>query len=150
MSAAQISALPVSQYARLTGREFKITAEPEPEPALVSPPGQDPAGVIAAQHPEHAAEDPGTDFQALTMRQYSQIRGQLGIGQSRQEGVGIMNQSGSSWADAARRQPGRSSWQGANVVEPPRLEGRQERRGDMRDYRSASARFSTPGNSFQI
>jgi hypothetical protein len=82
MSAAQISALPVSQYARLTGREFKITAEPVPEPALVSAPGQDPAGVMAAQHPQHATEDPGEDFQNMTMSQYEQIRGQIGIGRS--------------------------------------------------------------------
>jgi hypothetical protein len=82
MSATQINALPVAEYARRTGRSIKVEPEPVAEAVPVSAPGQDPAGVIAAQHPPHATEDPGTDFQAITMDEYSQIRDQIGIGRS--------------------------------------------------------------------
>jgi hypothetical protein len=80
-TAREIETMPLDEYARLTGREFGVI-EPAAPPAEPSQPGQDPAGVMAAQHPEHATEDPGVDFRNLTMRQYERVREQLGIGRS--------------------------------------------------------------------
>ena len=70
MSADEIEQMSFAEYAARTGREFKVTPVAEAEPV---PAGQDPAGVMAAQHPQHATEDPGVDFQRMTMRQYEQI-----------------------------------------------------------------------------
>jgi hypothetical protein len=109
--------------------------------------------VLAAQHPEHSTEHPGVDFSQLSMSDYALLRDQLGVGTGRQEGRGVFDSVGSrsqAYTDAARAQAGRTGWANSNVTPAPALTGRQVRQGDERDHRSASARFSTPGNSFQL
>jgi hypothetical protein len=108
---------------------------------------------MASQHPEHSTEHPGIDFAQLSMEQYAALRGQLGIGVGRKEGKGIFDSVSSrsqAYADATRAPSGRTAYSVANLTEAPKLLGRQERQGDRIDYRSATERFSTPGNSFQI
>jgi hypothetical protein len=145
LTPAELLALPMEAYGRLTGRSLRF--EPQPEPMR---------GTYAEDIPEPrfsetvtSPEPQGIDVSQLTVEQYAAVRAQLGVGVSRQEGVGLFNQSGQSWAEAAQRQPGRSGWQARNQVDAPQLVGRQERQGDRLDYRSAADRLSTPGNSFQ-
>ena len=97
-----------------------------------------------------AAQDPlqGVDFSKLTIEQYAALRGQLGIGQARQEGVGLFNQPAS--ADAPRANVGRTHWSVSNVVEAPRIGRAFVNHDAQRDRRTLGERFGTPGNSFQI
>jgi hypothetical protein len=86
----------------------------------------------------------------MDMDAYIALRGQLGIGQSRSEGVGIMNQPGSqTWAEAARKQPGRSGWQASNVVESPRMHRVFSDPDEHLDTRTVAQRLSNPANMWQ-
>jgi hypothetical protein len=148
-TAHEIATMPLDEFARLAGRQTigqaatqAFGTEPlgrlreEPAPAQTVP-----------QAP--APEPQGIDVTSLDMAEYAQLRGQLGIGRSQKEGVGILNQSGTqSWAEAAQRQPSRTGWEGGNVVESPRI-GRVFVEPNMQpDTRPAVQRFSTPGNSY--
>jgi hypothetical protein len=144
LSPQEINRLSVTDYARIRESAGLPGIDPYSDAyakyEASAPQGQEQPSV-PVQEPQSAPQgiDPDSDEFFLAWRQ-NRARGG--------EGIGIMNQSGQSWAEAARRQPGRSSWQNANVVEPPRLEGRYVRQDDMRDTRPAAERFSTPGNAF--
>jgi hypothetical protein len=140
LSPQEINAMPMSEYAKLTGRSLKITAEPVAEP---------PAALPDTAFTQQAVPAPqGIDVNSLSIEQYAALRGQLGIGQSRQEGIGILNQSGQSWAEAARQQPGRSGWQNKNVTPAPALTGRQVA-APATDNRTRAERFTFPGSAYQ-
>lgn len=138
MSADEIEALSFADYAARTGRTLSVTPEPTAPPPAVAD----------VQRPA-SEEHPGIDFSQLSMTDYAQLRGQLGVG-GREYGRGTLDGgSTADWIAAAQQKAGRSAWQGRNVVEPPQLE-RYVRQDEHRDTRSIADRFSTPGNSFQI
>jgi hypothetical protein len=146
LSPAELLALPMDEYARVTGRATPAEAALQTlDMQIPGIPRQEPPA--APQAPENAPQ--GVDLNSLSMSEYATLRGWLGIGRTRQEGRGILNQSGQSWAEAARQQLGRSSWQGRNVIESPKLAGRQMRQGDMLDTRTAAQRLSNPANLWQ-
>ena len=148
LSPAELLSLDMADYARLTGRP--TIGQVAAQAAETAPPGtprQDPAGVMAAQHPEHSAEDPGIDFRQMTIAEYAQLRGQLGVGRGRQYGVGITNSGAGTadWIAAAQAKGGRHGWQGQNVVESPRIDRPAVRPDVQPDTRSATQRLSNPG-----
>ena len=158
LTPAEQVALPLGEWSRLaygrTPAQGALQALNSPDEPLDGPPGQDPAGVMAAQHPEHTAEDPGVDFRQMTLDEYALVREQLGVGRS-MSARGIFDSDSVSsqsreYADAARVQAGRTALSSANVVEPPRLEARYVRQDDLRDPRTAAQRFSTPSNQFSL
>lgn len=148
MSAADINRMDMSTYARLTGRAtlgYAVAQVVE-----TAPPGM-PRQAVPAQIVPQAPTPEGIDFANLSMSDYAALRGQLGIGHRGEYGRGALDGgSTADWVQAAQRKPGRSAWQGRNVVEGPRLEGRFLRQDEQRDSRSLAERFSTPGNSFSI
>lgn len=94
-------------------------------------------------------EPPGRTLEevALTDDAFLQWRSQR---QSGGEGRGIFDSVSSQSAEyraAAARHAGRHGWVSSNVVEPPRLVGRQERQGDMIDHRTQ--RLSNQANMWQ-
>jgi hypothetical protein len=120
-------------------------------------PGETPAATAsAAPQPLAQPQEPGPqgiDPTQLTLEQYAALRGQLGIGVSRQEGRGIfhsVNSRSEEYRDAVRAQSGRTALNNAHVQEPPRLEGRYVRQDDQRDTRSAAARFSNASTAYQL
>jgi hypothetical protein len=150
LTAAELLALPMDEYARVTGRatptEAARRALDKQERGI---PRQEPP---AALQTARESEPQGFDIASMTLEEYAAVRGQL-IGQPRQEGRGIFNSIGSrsqEYTDAARRQAGRTGWANGNVVEPPRLTNRFLNHDAQRDTRTAGERFTTPGNSFQI
>jgi hypothetical protein len=150
LDADSIRRMPMSSYGEIRRRAGLPEQDPYADMYVdFEPPGT--PRTVSAPEAVFANADMGIDISSLSMSEYAQIRDQLGMGVSRKENRGLLNQSGSqSWVEAAQGQPGRSSWQGRNVVESPRLEGRHVRQDDMRDTRSAAGRFGTPGNSFQV
>ena len=75
--------------------------------------------------PQSAPEPPSTepqgiDLNNMPMREYEQLRGQLGFDKAGQD-QGIFG-SGRATADAARFQAGRTAMSDAFVQEPPRIE----------------------------
>lgn len=129
LSARELNEMSMDEFARILGRPTFA----ESAIAALQAQGETPGTVTpgeAAAHEESPVPvpdaGPGIDISSLSLSEYSQIRQQLGMGQSRQEGVGLLNQSSSqAWADAARRQPGRSGWQGSNVEAPPDMTRQQ-------------------------
>ena len=58
------------------------------------------------------------------MGQYAQLRAQLGV-TGREYGRGALDGgSTADWVQAAQRKARRSGWQGGNVQESPRVDGR--------------------------
>ena len=159
LTPAEQVALPLGEWSRLAygrtpaqGALQALNSQDEPPQRA---PGQDPAGVMAAQHPQHATEDPGVDFRQMSLAEYALVRDQMGVGRSQKEGKGIFDSGSASsqsreYADAARVQAGRTALSSANVVEPPRLEARYVRQDDLRDPRTAAQRFNTVSNSFSL
>jgi hypothetical protein len=152
MTLAELAALPLDEYARLTNRPTPAQAALaalDAQSEQAQPPA--PAAPQSAPQPP-APESQGVDFRSMSMDEYAAVRGQLGVGVSHKEGRGIFDSVGShsdAYTAAVRAQSGRTGWSQGNVTEPPRLEGRFVRQDDQRDYRSAAERFSTPGNSWQ-
>ena len=149
MSLDEILKLDMDAYARLTNRP--TVGELVAQAAEAWPPGRPRQEPAPAQQPALAPR--GIDFAAMDMQTYAQLRSQL-IGRSPKEGHGIFDSVGSGseeYTNAVRAQSGRTAWNNANVVEPPRLERlRYVRQDDQRDTRSRADRFSTPGNAFNL
>lgn len=142
----QINNMSLTEFAARTGRPTAAQA------ALQALGNQEPrTASLSTSEATQAPEDqpPGIDFSQLTVEQYAQLRGQLGIGQTSKEGVGLLNQSGQSWAQAARVRAGQAAVSTSNVVEPPKLTGRHLAPAQL-DHRPAAERFSTPGNTFNL
>lgn len=154
LTLAEQAAMPLDEWGRLVhGRTPTQAALAALDAQDFTPPGQDTAAVAEAQHPAQApAPGPqGIDVAALSIEQYAQLRGQLGMGRSQQEGKGIFDSVASrsgAYTDAVRAQAGRTGWTTSNVVESPRLERRYARPDVQPDTRPAVQRFSTPGNSY--
>jgi hypothetical protein len=147
LTLAEIAELPLDEWSRLTHGKTAAQAALEAIGSQVAP--QPPAALPDTAFTQQAAPEPqGIDVNSLSMDQYAALRGQLGIGQSRQEGIGILNQSGQSWAEAARQQPGRSGWQNKNVTPAPSLTGRQVAAPAI-DNRTRAERFTFPGSAYQ-
>lgn len=154
MSMADVAALPLDEYSRLSGRptpaeaaRAAITAQYEREQR------QAPA---VPQSPPQAPEDQpqGINLQDMSMDDYAQLRQQLGVGVSQKEGRGIFDSVASQsdvYRNAVRAQAGRTALSNANVEPPSRLVGRTIlKQDDHLDHRSAGQRFSTPGNLNQF
>jgi hypothetical protein len=151
LSPAEINALDMADYAARTGRNLGVTAEvagsvppgtprqsPEQTPGMPAPAPQQPQGI---------------DVGSMSMEQYAQLRGQLGVGRGQKEGRGIFDSVGSrsdEFTNAGRVQAGRTAWSTSNVTESPRLERRYVREEQPPTYQSAQERFMTPGNAFQL
>ena len=148
----EIETMPMDEFARLAGRQTigqaatqAFETEPPGRPRQESAPAQS-----APQPP--AAEPQGIDVASMDMQTYAQLRGQLGMGRSHKEGRGIFDSESSrseAYTNAVRAQSGRTAWNNANVVEPPRLERPYVKQDVQIDTRSARDRFATPGNSWQ-
>lgn len=145
LTPAQILALPMDEYARLTGRPTgSQLAGQAADPVPPGTPRQEPAP--AQTVPQAPAPGPqAIDVQGMTMAEYSAVRGQFGV-QGREYGRGILDGgSTADWIAAAQAKGGRHGWQGQNVVESPRID-RPEVRPDVQpDTRSATQRLSNPG-----
>ena len=72
LSAAELLALPLDEYGRLTGRSLKFQPEPVAEPPA--------APQSAAQTPESGPQ--GVDVASMDMAQYAEFRHAAGIGRS--------------------------------------------------------------------
>jgi hypothetical protein len=126
LSAAELAALPMDEYARLSGR---------PTVAQSTPP--------APQTP---------DFVNMSMDDYAAYRQQAGIGVSQKERRGIFDSAPSqsqAYTNAAHVQAARTAMSNVNVEQPRRVDGRYLNLDEQRDTRSKAQRFSTPGNSYQ-
>jgi hypothetical protein len=147
----EILALPMDEYARLTGRQSPTQAAVATLDARYEASTSQAPAAPAAPAQTQAPEVP--DFGTMSMAEYAAYRAQAGIGQGTKEGRGIFNSVGSrsdAYTSAVRAQSGRTALNERGVVAPPRLEGRTVlKQDDHIDHRSASARFSTPGNSWQ-
>jgi hypothetical protein len=141
----EIAGMSIDQWRRLRARAGLPDLEPQPESAQ---PAQAPQAVAQAPAPE----PPGIDIASMDMASYARLRPQLGLGQRRQEGVGILNQPASqSWAEAARAKSGRAALNESNVQGPARIEGRTILRHDEHlDHRPARDRFSNASTAFQL
>jgi hypothetical protein len=144
LSAADLAALPMDEFARVTNRPTmgEIAAQavaPAPQQAGQPAPAQTPD---ASQQPEGINPNSAEYFHAWRASRTSGG-----------EGKGIFDSVSSrsaEYTNAARAQTGRTAYSQGNVIESPRLEGRFVNQDDMRDTRSAAQRFATPGNSFQL
>jgi hypothetical protein len=145
LSAAELAALPMDEYARLSGRQTPAEAalaalDAQFQPSIPQAPQQPPAP--AQEQPQGL--DPSSQEYFLAWRQ-NRTRGG--------EGKGIFDSVGSrsdAYAAGVRRHAGRGALSSANVVEPPRLTDRYVRHDDMRDTRPAAERFSNQANAFGI
>jgi hypothetical protein len=142
LSARELLEMDMSEYARATGRATPVQAalraldaqHEEPQPV-------EPVFSETVTSPEPQGLDPDSPDYFLAWRQNRASGG---------EGVGIFSGMGSQSAEyrsSARKHAGRTALGNANVVEAPKLTGRQERQGDMIDPRTRAERFGTPGNS---
>ena len=145
ISLADQAQMPLDEWSRLAYGVTPTEAALQALDAEFVPPGQPRQEAPAQTAPQPAPEPQGVDVASLDMATYAQLRGQLGVGRSRQEGVGLLNQQGTqSWAEAARAKSGRSGWQGRNVTESPRLD--RVVVNERVDTRSAAERLSSPAN----
>ena len=150
LSAVEINRMSFEDFARRTGRQTPAEAALEALDAQHEAPASEGQEQPPAPVREPQSAPQGLDLASMTMEQYAALRGQLGVG-GREYGRGALDGgSTADWVQAAQRKAGRSAWQGGNLTEPPRLEGRFVCQNDMRDTRSAAQRFSTPGNAFGI
>lgn len=125
LSPAQINAMSFGEWAARTGRQApaeSATAALDAQYQASAPtaPQQPPA---AAQEP--AVEPQGLDLASMPMSDYAALRSRLGIGQSRQEGIGVMNSgAGSSdWVRAAQQRGiGRTQYGQQNVQDADRID----------------------------
>jgi hypothetical protein len=144
MSEADILALDMDSYARLTNRQTPTqTALAALDAQYEQAAPTRPTEPVAPQ-----SEPQGVTVQDMSLEQYAALRGQLGM-TGREYGVGITNGAAGTgaWAAAAKAKAGRHGWQGQNVTEAPRLENRTIlKQDDLRDTRPASARFSNQAN----
>jgi len=141
-TAAEIEAMPMDVYHKLRARAGLAPVDPfsDAYAAYDAPPQADtvPAPeAVQANADAVQGLDPNSDAYFLAWRSQRTRGG---------EGVGIFGGSTAQSKTAF----GRSQYSRANVVEPPRLEGRYVRHDDQRDTRSAAQRFGTPGNAFGI
>ena len=148
LSAQELNQLPMDEWARLTGRP--TIGQLAAQAGDFEPPGIPRQPAPQPQETTGTPEPPGIDVSSLDMAEYAQLRQQLGMGQRRKEGVGLLNQTGTqTWVEAARSQPGRSGFQGSNVVESPRIPRPVVRPDVPLDARSVAERFSFPGSAWQ-
>lgn len=144
-TAAEISSMSMSEFAALTGRTLVTgPAAPGRVPDGVPEPTSEPV-------PNRVSEARGIDVSEMTPAEYKSVRGQLGMGVSREYGVGILDGTApGAWAAAAKAKAGRSALVTKNTVESPRLTGRTVLRQDTyRDTRTVAERFSNPANVWQ-
>ncbi|MGH3401878.1 MAG: hypothetical protein ACRDRJ_05050 [Streptosporangiaceae bacterium] len=144
LSAAELLALPMSAYGKLTGRQLHLQPEPDDVPANPRPA----APPIVAE----PVQTPGIDFAGMSLDEYAAMRRELGVGQSHKEGRGIFDSVSSQSAEyrnAARVQAGRTGWSVSNVVESPRINRVFLDQDEHRDTRTAAERLSNPSNMWQ-
>jgi hypothetical protein len=118
-------------------------------------PAQAAIRALDAQRDEPAPEEPvitetvpetpqGIDVSQLTMEQYAQLRQQMGIGQGRQYGRGILdggNSRSQAHLDGVRANIGRTTYgKETHAV----IERQFVKEPDRRDQRPARDRFSNP------
>jgi len=127
LTAQDIRNMPWDEYNRLFGTTGRQTpAEAALAAFDVQYEGQHPTQATRPQDvpqspPQPAAPEPqGIDPKDMSMEQYAQLRGQLGLDKAGQD-QGIFG-SGRATADAARFQAGRTAMSNAFVQEPPRIE----------------------------
>jgi hypothetical protein len=149
LDAGAIRKLSMASYAEIRRRAGLPDIDPYADTYSAYEPPTPQAAVSAPEAVRANADVP--DFASMSMAAYAQFRQEAGIGQSRSQGIGILNSGASrADADAARVQASRHGLSNASVTMPPRLEGRTVlRQDDLRDTRSAAQRFGTPGNSYQ-
>jgi hypothetical protein len=149
LSAADINRMSMADYAEIRRR----AGLPEIDPFATAYAAYEPGSPAPVQQPQNGPQtapdapqgiDPDSDEYFLTWRQNRVSGG---------EGKGIFDSVGSrsdAYAAGVRRHAGRGALSSANVVEPPRVEGRYVRHDDMRDTRPAAERFSNQANAFGI
>lgn len=122
LTAQDIRSMPWDEYNRLFGTAERQT----PAEAALAAIDADyerkhPTQATQPQDgPPSAPEPQGLDLKNMPMREYEQLRSQLGLDKARQD-QGIFG-SGRATADAARFQAGRTAISNAFVQEPPRIE----------------------------
>lgn len=145
MTAAELNALSMDEFARLTGRAtFAETA--------VRSLGYDEIPGRPRQHTEStpvqvaSPEPEPIDIANMSYAEYAEFRAANGIGQGDR---GIFFGTGSqAFIEAAKSKPGRSAMQGRNVDSGPRI-GRQFVRDErLIDQRPSSERFSNASNVY--
>jgi len=146
LTAEDIRNMSMADWARMTGRSLRPATLPE-----TVTPNQIPAKRESAPTaPPEAVQDVPTpepvSVRDMTPEQYAAYRTTIGMGQSQQYGVGILNP-----VSAPKASNGRHAMITSNVEPSPAIsmDGRLEDRSARLDNRSAAQRFSTPGNSYQ-
>lgn len=148
LDANSIRRMSMSSYAEIRRRAGLPERDPFEDAYQDYEPPQAERTVSAPEAVQANAEPQGIDIASMDMNTYAQLRSQLGV-VGREYGRGALDGgSTADWVQAAQRKAGRSAWQGRNVQESPRIDGRFLKQ-DERDTRSAAQRFSTPGNSWQ-
>ena len=151
LSAQDINRMDMATFSRLTGRLAPAeTVHAARRAAEQEPPAVPQTAPKVTQAPED--QPPGIDLANMDMETYAALRGQLGIGQGRQEGRGIFHSVGSQsqeYRDAARRQTGRTAYSQSNITPAPSLTGRQERQSDRLDHRPPHQRLSNQATMWQ-
>lgn len=149
MSMADVAALPLDEWARLSGRATPAQAAIaafEAQHEQAQPP--------APATPQSPPQAPESQPQGIDPDSYEYFLAWRASRTSGGEGRGIFDSVGSqsdTYTSAVRAQAGRTALSRANVQEAPRLTGRTIlRQDDMRDTRSVSDRFGTPGNFSQF
>jgi len=145
MSAQDINRMDMATFARLTNRAT-------PTQAAVS--------YLDAQHertqppapaaPQTAVDTPqGLDPDSAEF--FHAWRAQRGLDRTDAGMFGSISSRSEEYTSAVRAQSGRHALSNANVVQPPRLEGRTILKQDDRlDPRSAAQRFGSPSNAFNL
>lgn len=114
LSASDIEKMPMSEWAKRTGRQVNVTdTVPAPSATVIAD---------AVSHPGPRPDPQGVSLDEMDMQQYAAFRAQAGIGQG-EYGRGILSTGGESWSDAASRKSGRSALNESNVTPPARVDG---------------------------
>lgn len=137
-TAREIAEMPFDEYSRLRQRAGLAPVEVPVTPAP-APQAPEPHFTETVTSPEPVGLDPDSPEYFRAWRSQRVSGG---------ERVGIFDSaSRQAQLDGTRAHAGRGALSSGNVTPAPALTGRQERQGDMLDYRTVAERFGVPGNS---
>ena len=150
LTPAELLALPMDEYARVTGRltptEAALQAINAERAQAPQAPPQAPDSAFTQTVETPQGIDPDSDEYFLAWRQERMRNSGSG------EGIGVFSGTGSrseAYRDAARKHAGRTALGNAHVVESPRLTNRYIRQDDQLDHRSAVERLSNAATLWQ-
>jgi hypothetical protein len=123
LSAESIQAMSMESYREIRRRAGLPEQDPYSDAyADFEPPGT--PRTVSAPEAVQANADMSIDIASLSMADYAQLRGQLGVN-GREYGVGITSQGGGTdaWVQAARAKSGRAAMNESGVQQAPQIDG---------------------------